>query len=81
MSARTARCRCGTLKPSADLVGDVFFVSAVADAKDRCVCGYYDTAHGKPPVAHTPRLADGHAFQQRPVAEFDSFYCGCRGWE
>lgn len=44
-------------------------------------CGFFDTVHQEVnPHTGRPGITD-HEFVQRPPAERDSYYCGCRGWD
>lgn len=81
LSGRQARCSCGATCPSdgtAPGYKDIPFFTyrgpGSKEARESCVCGYYREAHGKPNI----RCDD---FRPRGPAEFDSFYCGCRGWD
>lgn len=43
-------------------------------ATERCKCGYYEVAHGKPHVKCK-------GFEPAGPAEFDTYYCGHGGWD
>lgn len=81
LTGREARCSCGRTCPSDGTVPgftDVPFLQywgpGSEKAEEQCVCGYYRVAHGKPHIKCTE-------FRQREPDRFDSFYCGCRGWD
>lgn len=46
-------------------------------AAKHCVCGYFEVAHTMP--HKSSRVCD--KFTPREPAEFDSYYCGCFGWD
>ena len=47
-------------------------------AEDACAkCAYYKSAHEKK-LPGTPRM--NHYFVPHGPFEYDSYYCGCRGW-
>lgn len=79
---RTARCgyhsRCGTEVPSHQKLA--FFEyrgEGSKDAVEKCRhCRYFEVAHK---VGHHDRICD--SFEPNGAFEFDSFYCGCRGWD
>ena len=81
-STRVARCSCGRTKPSTpDLP---FLVTAEEAVHNICVCGYHRVAHEEPTRSRPHMLrtmSDGHDFTQRPVGDFDRFYCGHAGWD
>lgn len=81
-TTRIARCSCGAERPSSPSLA--FFESAESSDIGRCVCGYAEVAHS-PEVRERPHMrrtmGDGHPFTQRPIADHDRFYCGCRGWD
>ena len=67
------------------------------DATERCKCGFFKCAHEveykqrislpfelKSPFGRRKTVVeDGkcQGFEPRGAAEFDSYYCGCRGWD
>jgi hypothetical protein len=84
-TGRWAKCSCGRTEPSTEDLA--FRQTAAQRAHDRCAqCGYAE-------VAHTPevrarkhlvwKMGDGHEFVATDPStfEFDTFYCGCRGWD
>jgi hypothetical protein len=84
--SRQARCPyCGTTKPSDP--GLPFFEDrgeGSRHATTLCHCGYALAAHDDDPRhAHVMRnCADAMKGKgPRGPHEFDSFYCGCRGWD
>lgn len=82
---RMAKCSCGKEVPStASLFGRT---TAEQWAKDRCaVCCYAPIAHA-PETRSRPHMAskmiDGHEFTPTPpdTRDYDTYYCGCRGWD
>lgn len=83
MSDRQARCQCGHTQPSADADRLAFFEFRGEGSKHAttlCHCGYALAAHDKPHVAaHHAKTRKEPA--PRGPHEYDSFYCGCRGWD
>ena len=82
---RQAKCTCGKLEPSNyDLP---FFLDRSAGsgyATEHCKCGYYEIAHRDDPKQRRLNVVkEGWCtgFQPHDEYEFDSFYCGCRGWD
>lgn len=48
-------------------------------AINRCKhCGFYEEAHTK---EKPPMECRSHKFEPHGAYEFDSYYCGCRGWD
>lgn len=77
---RQARCYCGNVQPSnADLAFFEYRGPGSEVAKRRCVnCGYYDTAHKK--ASSNSQICSN--FKTNPKGmKYDSYYCGCRGWD
>lgn len=77
METRQAQCYCGKTKPSDESLP--FFESRDTGSKQATIgcknCFYYEVAHGK-----------GHKqvcnnFIPHGAYEYDTFYCGCDGWE
>jgi len=84
-SPRQARCECGRVNPSSEALPGYkslpFFEyrgPGSLHATAICKCGYYASAHAEQPGRK--RFACD-AFESRGAHEFDSFYCGCRGWD
>jgi hypothetical protein len=90
---RTARCYCGAERPSSPSLAFFEFRGDGSDFAKHCTCGYAECAHDP---AHMETLVHGRDGKRRPTvvesgrcdgftprggAEFDSFYCGCRGWD
>lgn len=82
---RTARCSCGRTCPSdgsAPGFKDVPFFQywgpGSEKATEQCRCGFNRVAHS--PEAFRGRGIDCKTFEVREPDQFDSFYCGCRGW-
>ena len=79
---REARCACRKTVPSASACRAFFHYRGPGSGV--CgLCGYYDVAHddqyetnpgtGRPNPKRCAGFIDGMAF--------DSYYCGCRGWD
>jgi hypothetical protein len=96
LEGRTARCpHCKRQRPSMDVVtGDLaFFEYRGPGNRDRCdVClvipAVHDgtDTHGKPlrPDSYPARLLamhPPHEYTDAIGATYDSYYCGCRGWD
>lgn len=82
-NSRRARCSCG--REVASFSGLAFRQTAESHAEGRCgTCGYADVAHEEP-TRSRPHLArvmsDGHEFTQAEPRDYDTYYCGCRGWD
>jgi hypothetical protein len=81
-SNREARCYCGTTRPS-DPDSLAFFQyrgPGSSHATTTCKCGYALEAHDKPHVQKQCAIT-GKGQTPRGPAPYDSFYCGCRGWD
>ena len=82
LANRLARCQCGKTEPSDE--GLAFFKyrgPGSEHAKNTCAkCGYFY-------IAHSHDIRNGNkliceSFKTNPNGhEFDSYYCGCRGWD
>jgi hypothetical protein len=88
LEGREARCSCGKTRPSPDaLEGKLAFFEYRGRGSrwtDNCECGYAWIAH----TQETDRgrinvVAQGKCpgFTPRGPHEFDTYYCGCRGWD
>lgn len=94
---RTARCYCGAVRPSStDLAFFEYRGEGSETAVTRCaVCRYGAIAHD-PTAPHMARVEGKygktryqtfmermgqHDFTPLGGQEFDSYYCGCRGWD
>lgn len=82
-ATREARCGCGKIRPSSD---DLPFYEYRGEgskyAVDSCAtCAYVAAVH-QPVNPHTdrPGVID-HPFTPRGPHDYDSYYCGCRGWD
>ena len=94
--SREAQCPyCKVTRPSYDPTL-AFFEDRGPESRpavENCRCGYHEKAHDK---AHMASLVPGRDGKPRPTVvedgrcpgfephgpwEFDSFYCGCRGWD
>lgn len=79
LTNRTASCSYGfhAHKPSSsDLAFFEFRGEGSRFATELCKCGYTKAAHEKPHIA-----AKCAGFTPRGPHEFDSYYCGCKGWD
>jgi hypothetical protein len=82
LTGRKARCpQCRTVKDSnLDLPFLEFRGIGSKAALNQCKnCGFYKVAH-KPETRKGNNLICAH-FEPKGAFEFDSFYCGCRGWD
>ena len=83
-TVRMAKCTCGKEVPSTP---SLLRTTAEQWAKDRCaVCCYALGAHSpesrvKPHMRRA--MGDGHEFVPTPpdARDYDTYYCGCRGWD
>ena len=84
LTGRSARCTCGRTVPSStDLAFFEFRGEGSKAAKETCAKCHYNI------VAHPPRNPKPYAgapfehcvFEPKGAWEFDSYYCGCRGWD
>lgn len=88
---RMARCGCGRTEPSSK---DLAFFKDRSDGSEDAVrsckhCGYFECAHDSEAMAkNVPNnrqtviergLCKG--FEPHGTYEFDSYYCGCWGWD
>jgi hypothetical protein len=85
---RLARCYCGRTEPSAGPATQFGWQDRSTGSKyaaDTCRCGYYRCAHETQPQNLDPRsvVETGKCDGFKPVGEheYDSFYCGCGGWD
>lgn len=78
LTGRMATCSCGRKEPSNP--DKLAFFEYRGDgsrrAQDQCTCGYTQAAHAKP---HVQAKCEG--FTPRGPFQYDSYYCGCRGWD
>lgn len=87
LAGRQARCDCGRTCPSdgtapgyTEIPFFQYWGPGSEKAERQCAsCGKYEVAHG-PAAPHGGRYACAE-WRQRQPDEFDSFYCGCRGWD
>jgi len=86
--ARQARCICGKINPSDEALPGYkslpFFEARGPGSPwslDTCVhCRFAARAHEPEVMARNTSLKC-ETFEPGAVLEFDSFYCGCRGWD
>ncbi len=71
-------CRASIVPSSIDLPFFEYKGSESPHAITKCVCGYYEVAHEKP---RNPHVKVCNQFRPVGPAEFDTYYCGCRGWD
>ena len=76
--AECSTCRASIVPSSIDLAFFEYKGPGSPHSTTMCVCGYYEVGHGKPRKPHVEVCN-----QFRPVgpADFDTYYCGCRGWD
>ena len=82
MSTRQARCHCGKTRPSSPNLA--FFEDRSPGTQDhRCRdCRKFVAAHEYAPRRVRPEPSENHPFVPMTAGyEFDSYYCGCRGWD
>lgn len=83
IEGRRARCYCGEETESTNPLASFVQYRGPGSgwAVDHCRCGYARVAHLKwNPLTGRAGITD-HEFEERGPSEFDSFYCGCRGWD
>jgi hypothetical protein len=81
---RMALCHCGDTRPSSErLFGFTDKSLNSAWVKRHCRhCGKHEVAHYPGCSAVAPDQYERHQFEPRnEAADFDSFYCGCEGWD
>lgn len=84
LAARVATCSlgCPSRRPSSTSLA--FFEwrgPGSPYATEVCTCGFYKSVHDpEQRPAMGARFPD-HEFVARGPHEFDSYYCGCRGWD
>jgi hypothetical protein len=89
---REARCTCGQTRPSTDAIqGRLAFFEFRGEgsrsATEQCQhCGYAVVAHGPDaPVWKSGKTAvETHGcpgFEPKGDWGYDTYYCGCRGWD
>lgn len=85
LTGRLARCYCGKTNPSDQaapgyVVLSFFeFCGEGSPSAALCKCGYAEVAHGCERDLKQ-RFTCG-TYEPRGGQEFDSFYCGCGGWD
>lgn len=87
LEGRQARCSyCNSTQPSSTKLA--FFEyrgPGSQSASQSCKCGYHWAAHVHDPrrVVPTSVVERGECsgFQSKGGSEYDSYYCGCRGWD
>jgi hypothetical protein len=79
---RMARCSCGEMQPSSpDLFGLTDLSADGRHANKTCgTCRYSIVAHTDE-IQWGPAIGVCEEFTPIGGQEFDSFYCGCRGWD
>jgi hypothetical protein len=89
LTGRMARCSCGKTVPSdASEYRLAFFEyrgPGSRQAVDSCKnCGYSKVAHTQEPTRTQQNVVFNgkcSGFEPRGAMEFDTYYCGCRGWD
>jgi hypothetical protein len=87
LTNRKAKCySCNSIRDSSlELPFFTYRGEGSPDAKNHCKnCGYYEQAHNtnryyKGTTEVNPLLCS--KFEPHGVYEYDTFYCGCRGWD
>lgn len=70
------------VESSPDLAFFQFLGPGGANEKHCAVCGKYEEPHLRvTSVARGAKRIDDHVFVPREPLDFDSYYCGCRGWD
>lgn len=87
LKGRSAKCHCGAVKPSGDVVKWAFTYTGTGSpgAAEICKCGYHFIAHtvegmaGNAPSNRRTVIEQGKCsgFVARGPLEFDRFWCGC----
>ena len=79
---RMAVCSCGEMQPSsADLFGLTDLSADGARASESCgTCRYSIVAHTDE-IRSRPHSRVCGEFTPQGEQEFDTYYCGCRGWD
>ena len=83
ITGRTARCTCGKTQPSSrDLAFFQYRGEGSRTAEHSCKnCGYDDTAHTDEVRARHHASNVCLTFERRGDFGFDSYFCGCSGWD
>jgi hypothetical protein len=78
LTGRVARCcNADSERPSStDLAFFEYRGPGSKRSMEQCECGYLRIAHDKP---HVQRQCEG--FTPRGPFQYDTYYCGCRGWD
>lgn len=82
LTGRQARCTCRRLEPSSR---DLAFFEFCGEGSERATktcknCHYHAVAHTAAVMAKNDALKCTN-FEPHGPFEFDSYYCGCRGWD
>lgn len=83
LSTRQARCSsCAGVGPSSNALPFFEYTGEGSRrATENCTCGMHAVVHQEiNPSTKRPGVTD-HEFTARGALEFDTFYCGCRGWD
>jgi hypothetical protein len=83
---RYAKCACGATRASTSrLAFFEFRGEGSREAINSCKnCGYYEIAHTQESSRTQRNVVERGqcpGFEMRGAWEYDSFYCGCRGWD
>lgn len=84
LTGRMATCYCGSksLRPSStDLAFFEYRGPGSPHATNICKCGYTKKAHEKDHVQTVCKKLHEQGFTPRGPHKYDSYYCGCRGWD
>lgn len=82
INGRQARCGCGRTEASSTALA---FFEYTGEESDRALtscknCAYHQKAH-EPEVMARNKALKCTNFQPHGAFQFDSYYCGCRGWD
>jgi hypothetical protein len=80
LTGRMAYCAYGKhaqVPSSTDLPFFEYLGPGSPESLEHCTCGYYQSAHNSPKIT-TVKCTN---FTPKGPAEFDRYYCGCRGWD
>ena len=86
LKGREARCGCGRTEPSSVKLAFFEYRGEGSEiARKGCAhCGYFEVAHTQPQTRTQQNVVERGicpGFEPRGAMEYDSFYCGCRGWD
>lgn len=86
LNGRIARCSCRLERPSVDAINgslaffDYWGPESTENDKYCAECGLFKRVHNDFLWSKRPEITP-HEPTDRQPREFDTFYCGCRGWD